>query len=115
MDVEGDAVVDDGLLQRPVLEQHHAERHHEWVENQAPSGWLPRPALRELWRFRALAIVLARNTRHSSWPTFFRSCPRFRSVARTMCAGGPAVDRLGREWPGVASCGLLLTARRPSA
>jgi len=41
------------------LEQHHAERHHEWVENQAPSGRLPRPALRELWRFRALAIVLA--------------------------------------------------------
>lgn len=31
----------------------------DWVENRAPTGWLPRLDLRELWRFRELAIVLA--------------------------------------------------------
>jgi lipopolysaccharide transport system permease protein len=30
-----------------------------WVENRAPSGWLPTLDVRELWRFRELAIVLA--------------------------------------------------------
>nr|MBA3381788.1 hypothetical protein [Actinomycetota bacterium] len=30
-----------------------------WTENRAPSGWLPRPDLGELWRFRELALVLA--------------------------------------------------------
>jgi lipopolysaccharide transport system permease protein len=31
----------------------------EWVENRAPSGWLPGLGLRELWSFRELALVLA--------------------------------------------------------
>jgi lipopolysaccharide transport system permease protein len=30
-----------------------------WVENRAPSGWLPGLPLGELWRFRELALVLA--------------------------------------------------------
>jgi lipopolysaccharide transport system permease protein len=30
-----------------------------WIENRAPSGWLPTLDLRELWRFRELAVVLA--------------------------------------------------------
>jgi lipopolysaccharide transport system permease protein len=30
-----------------------------WVENRAPSGWLPRLDVPELWRFRELAVVLA--------------------------------------------------------
>ena len=30
-----------------------------WVENRAPSGWLPTLDLRELWSFRELAVVLA--------------------------------------------------------
>jgi len=30
-----------------------------WVENRAPSGWLPSLDLAELWRFRELAVVLA--------------------------------------------------------
>lgn len=30
-----------------------------WTENRAPMGWLPRLDLRELWRFRELAFVLA--------------------------------------------------------
>ncbi|MFO7572203.1 MAG: ABC transporter permease [Gaiellaceae bacterium] len=30
-----------------------------WIENRAPSGWLPSIDLAELWRFRELAIVLA--------------------------------------------------------
>ena len=33
--------------------------HGDWVENRAPSGWFPRLDLRELWRFRELAVVLA--------------------------------------------------------
>ena len=31
----------------------------EWIENRAPSGWLPGLDLRELWSFRELALVLA--------------------------------------------------------
>lgn len=30
-----------------------------WTENRAPTGWLPRVDVRELWRFRELAWVLA--------------------------------------------------------
>jgi lipopolysaccharide transport system permease protein len=30
-----------------------------WIENRAPSGWLPTLDLRELWSFRELAVVLA--------------------------------------------------------
>lgn len=30
-----------------------------WIENRAPSGWLPRLDVRELWRFRELALTLA--------------------------------------------------------
>ena len=30
-----------------------------WVENRAPAGWLPKLDVRELWRFRELALVLA--------------------------------------------------------
>jgi lipopolysaccharide transport system permease protein len=30
-----------------------------WIENRAPSGWLPSLDLSELWRFRELAVVLA--------------------------------------------------------
>ena len=30
-----------------------------WIENRAPSGWLPRLRLGELWTFRELALVLA--------------------------------------------------------
>jgi lipopolysaccharide transport system permease protein len=30
-----------------------------WIENRAPSGWLPALDLSELWRFRELAVVLA--------------------------------------------------------
>jgi len=30
-----------------------------WTENRAPAGWLPRLDIRELWRFRELALVLA--------------------------------------------------------
>lgn len=30
-----------------------------WTENRAPTGWLPRLDLSELWRFRELALVLA--------------------------------------------------------
>ncbi len=33
----------------------------EWVENRAPTSWLPRLDLRELWRFRELALVLAQR------------------------------------------------------
>lgn len=33
--------------------------HDSWTENRAPSGWLPRVDLGELWRFRELAWVLA--------------------------------------------------------
>lgn len=36
-----------------------AARRGGWVENRAPTGWLPSLDLRELWRFRELAIVLA--------------------------------------------------------
>jgi lipopolysaccharide transport system permease protein len=32
-----------------------------WRENRAPSGWLPELDLRELWRFRELALVLAQR------------------------------------------------------
>jgi lipopolysaccharide transport system permease protein len=32
-----------------------------WAENRAPSGWLPELDLRELWRFRELALVLAQR------------------------------------------------------
>ena len=31
----------------------------EWVENRAPARWLPQLDVRELWRFRELALVLA--------------------------------------------------------
>jgi homopolymeric O-antigen transport system permease protein len=31
----------------------------QWIENRAPTGWLPRLELRELWRFRELALTLA--------------------------------------------------------
>lgn len=30
-----------------------------WIENRAPVGWLPTLDLRELWKFRELAVVLA--------------------------------------------------------
>lgn len=33
--------------------------HGGWSENRAPTGWLPRLDLAELWRFRELALVLA--------------------------------------------------------
>jgi len=35
------------------------EARDRWVENRAPSGWLPTLDLRELWSFRELAVVLA--------------------------------------------------------
>jgi homopolymeric O-antigen transport system permease protein len=35
------------------------EARERWVENRAPTGWLPPLDLGELWRFRELAIVLA--------------------------------------------------------
>lgn len=31
----------------------------QWIENRAPAGWLPRPALGELWGHRELGLVLA--------------------------------------------------------
>jgi hypothetical protein len=31
-----------------------------WTENRAPTRWLPRLELGELWRFRELALVRAR-------------------------------------------------------
>jgi lipopolysaccharide transport system permease protein len=34
-------------------------RERDWVENRAPTGWLPRLEVGELWRFRELAVVLA--------------------------------------------------------
>ena len=36
-----------------------ARARQTWVENRAPSGWLPALALGEVWRFRELALVLA--------------------------------------------------------
>lgn len=36
-----------------------SEKH--WTENRAPSGWLPRLDLGELWKFRELALVLAQR------------------------------------------------------
>jgi lipopolysaccharide transport system permease protein len=41
----------------PVEGRRH--RKEGWIENRAPSGWLPSLDLAELWRFRELAIVLA--------------------------------------------------------
>lgn len=36
-----------------------SEQTHPWIENRAPSGWLPRLDFRELWTFRELAYALA--------------------------------------------------------
>lgn len=43
----------------PAVTEHSQLAHDEWIENRAPSGWLPAVELRQLWRFRELALVLA--------------------------------------------------------
>jgi lipopolysaccharide transport system permease protein len=51
-----------GQLEAPLSDLRRANARastSDWVENRAPSGWLPGLELRELWRFRELAIVLA--------------------------------------------------------
>jgi lipopolysaccharide transport system permease protein len=56
--LDGDAVADDGLLRHPALAG-ASPAHDGWTENRAPAGWFPKLDARELWRFRELAVVLA--------------------------------------------------------
>ncbi len=43
----------------PAVTEHSQVAHEEWIENRAPSGWVPAVEPRQLWRFRELALVLA--------------------------------------------------------
>ena len=69
----------------------------EWLENRAPHRWLPSLDVRELWRYRELALVLAlrdlkvryKQTSSGS-PGWCCSRSRRRSSSRS-CSGG---------WPG---------------
>lgn len=48
-----------GSSDRPGNRSQPAAADKAWTENRAPTGWLPRLELGELWRFRELALVLA--------------------------------------------------------
>lgn len=49
----------DGPLAGLALRNDRHPAEESWTENRAPSGWLPRLQLAELWRYRELAFVLA--------------------------------------------------------